>query len=179
MKSIFKKTLMAVLSAALVFAAFPISSAFAQGVTPPKGEVSNEKLEQAWAHQLQAYEMLGKGFEDTDGQIAKIQARLDKAAANGKDVAALQAALDAFAAALKNARPTYNSINGIVNSHQGFDASGKVTDSEKAKSTVQEMRAKMQQLKSEMNATGKALREALKAFREANKPAGASTERDS
>jgi DNA repair exonuclease SbcCD ATPase subunit len=177
--NIFKKTIMAVLAAALVFAALPMTSAFAQGVTPPKGEVSNEKLEQAWAHQLQAYEMLGKGFEDTDGQIAKIQARLDKAAANGKDVSALQSALDAFAAALKSAKPTYESMKGIVNSHQGFDANGKVTDAEKARSTVQEMRAKMQQLKSEMNGTGKALREALKAFREANKPADTSTERDS
>jgi hypothetical protein len=176
--NLFKKTMIVALAAALVFAALPLTSAFAQDVTPPKGEVSNEKLEQIWARQLKNYELVGKGFEDTDGQIAKIQARIDQAAANGKDVTALQAALDAFESALKSAKPTYNSINGIVNSHQGFDANGKVTDTEKAKATVQEMRAKMQELKSAMNGTGKALREALKAFREANKPAGA-PERDS
>ena len=129
-------------------------------------------MEQAWAKQLQAYEKIGKGFDDTDAQIAKFQARIDKAAANGKDVTALQAALDAFESALKSAKPTYNGINGIVTSHQGFDANGKVTDAEKAKATVAEMRAKMQELKSAMNGTGKALREALKAFREANKPTG-------
>jgi len=166
-----KNTIMAALAGALVLAALPMTSAFAQGVTPPKGELTNEKLEQAWARQLKIYEKIGKGFDDTDGQIAKIQARLDKAAASGKDVTALQAALDAFAAALKSAKPTYDSMHGIVNSHQGFDANGKVTDLEKAQSTVQEMRAKLQDLKSEMNGTGKALFEALKAFREANKPA--------
>jgi hypothetical protein len=177
MKNIFKKMILAVLSAALVFAAFPVTSAFAQGENPPKGELTNEKLEQIWARQLTNYEKIGKGFENTDAQIAKFQARIDKAAENGKDVAALQAALDAFAAALKSAKPVYESMNGIVNSHQGFDASGKVTDAEKAKSTVQEMRTKMQELKSSMGGTGKVLREAMKAFREANKPANSSAEK--
>ncbi|MBK8822035.1 MAG: hypothetical protein IPN58_05350 [Anaerolineales bacterium] len=73
----------------------------------------------------------------------------------------------------------YDSMNGIVTLHEGFDASGKVTDAEKAKSTVQEMRTKMQELKSAMGGTGKALRDALKAFREENKPADTLTEGDS
>jgi predicted nucleic acid-binding Zn-ribbon protein len=173
MNNIFKKMILAVLSAALVFAAFPVTSAFAQGENPPKAELTTEKLEQVWARQLTNYEKIGKGFDDTDAQIAKFQARIDKAAENGKDVTALQAALDAFESAMKSARPTYASMSGIVNSHQGFDANGKVTDAEKAKSTVQEMRTKMQELKSAMGGTGKALREALKAFRAANKPAEA------
>ena len=143
MKNIFKKMILVALTAALVFAAFPVTSVFAQGENPPKGELTNEKLEQVWARQLKNYEKIGKGFDDTDAQIAKFQARIDKAAANGKDVTALQAALDAFESALKSAKPTYESMNGIVNSHQGFDANGKVTDAEKAKSTVKEMRAKM------------------------------------
>lgn len=171
MKNMFKKTIMVALAAALVFAALPMTSAFAQGVTLPKGEVSAEKLEKAWAKQLKTYEKIGKGFEDTDGQIAKIQERLDKAAANGKDVSALQSALDAFAAALKSAKPTYDSIGAIVTAHQGFDANGKVTDLTQAKATVEQMHTKMQELKSAMGGTGKALRDALKAFRDANKPA--------
>ena len=171
MNNIFKKMILVALTAALVFAAFPVTSAFAQGENPPKGELTNAKLEQVWARQLKNYEKIGKGFDDNDAQIAKFQARIDKAAANGKDVTALQAALDAFESALKSGKPIYESMNGIVNSHQGFDANGKVTDAEKAKSTVKEMRTKMQELKSAMGGTGKALREALKAFRAANKPA--------
>ena len=173
MKNIFNKMILAILATALVFAAFPVTSAFAQGQNPPTGESTNAKLEQIWARQLANYEKISKAFVDTDAQIAKFQARIDKAAANGKDVKALQSALNAFASALKSAKPTYDSMKGIVNSHQGFDASGKVTDAAKAKSTVEEFRAKMLELKSAMNGTGKALHEALKAFRAANKPADA------
>lgn len=180
MKTMFKKLLLAVSAAALVFAAFPVTSAFAADDTPPTtGAVSNEKLEKVWARQLQAYEKIGKVFEDVDAHIAKFQERIDKAAANGKDVIALQAALDAYEAALKSAQPTYASIGSIVNTHAGFDASGKVTDTEQAKSTVEQMRTKMQEVKSTMGGTFKALREALKAFREANKPAEPKPERDS
>jgi len=171
MNKIFKKMILVVLTAALVFAAFPMTNVFAQGENPPKGEMTNAKLEQVWARQLRNYEEIGMGYDNSDAHIAKFQARIDKAAANGKDIAALQAALDAFNAALKSSKPIYESMSGIVNSHQGFDANGKVTDTEKARSTVKEMRTKMQELKSAMGGTGKELREALKAFRAANKPA--------
>ena len=177
MKIMFKKMILAVMTAALVFAAFPVTSAFAQGENPaPTGEVKNEKLENAWARQLNIYERLGNGFDGLDAQIAKFQERIDKAASNGRDVTALQSALDAFEAASKATLPIYDSIESIVNSHAGFDADGKVTDAEQAKSTVDEMRAKLKEVKSSMDGTGKALREAFKAFREANKPV---TERDS
>ena len=171
MKNIFKKMILAVMTAALVFAAFPVTSAFAQGENPaPMGEVSNEKLEKAWARQLNIYERLGNGFDGLDAQIAKFQERIDKAAAKGKNVTALQSALDAFEAASKATLPIYDSIESIVNSHAGFDADGKVTDAEQAKSTVDEMRAKLKEVKSSLDGTGKALHEAFKAFREANKP---------
>jgi hypothetical protein len=179
MKNIFNKLILAVMTTALVFAAFPVPSAYAQGENPPKGELTNEKLEKIWARELKAYERLGRAFNDIDGTIANFQARIDKAAGNGRDVTALQSALDAFEAALKNAKPKYESMNGLVNSRQGFDANGKVTDAEKAKSTVKEMGAKLKEVKDAMGGAGKALREALKAFREANKPAESPTERDS
>jgi hypothetical protein len=165
-----KKIFLAASVAVLVFAALPMSNAFAQGETPPTRGVSNENLERAWARQLKNFERLGKGFENTDAQIAKFQELIDKAAAKGKNVSALQAALVAFEAALNSARPAYQSAQAIVNSHNGFDENGKVIDAEQARSTVQEMRAKLGEVKSLMNGTGRALRAALKAFREANRP---------
>lgn len=167
MKNVFKKMILAVMTAALVFAAFPATSAFAADdpTSTPTGEVSNPKLEKAWARQLKIYNRLGKGFDDIDGQIAKIQERIDKAKTNGKDVAAAQAALDAFEAALTSTKPIYDGMEEIVNSHEGFDSNGKVTDAEQAKSTVQEMGAKLKEVKSSMGGTGKALHEALKALR--------------
>ncbi len=170
MNILFKKTILAVLVVVLALAALPVTSAFAADVNPPQGEVSTERLESAWVHQLKLYERLGKIFENGDERIAKLQQLLDKAASNGKDVSALQAALDAFKSASNSARPIYESMHGIVNPHAGFDENGKVTDVEQARLTVQAMHEKMQELKSAMNGTGKALREAIKAFRQANKP---------
>ncbi|MFT3893338.1 MAG: hypothetical protein QM730_17055 [Anaerolineales bacterium] len=93
---------------------------------------------------------------------------IDRAKSNGKDVTALQAALNAFETAVKAAHPIYESGKGIINSHQGFDANGKVTDAAKAKETVKAMHDKLQEIKAAMDGTGKALKEAIKAFREAN-----------
>jgi len=172
MKLFLRKTVLLALVAVLAVAAMPFVDASAMGAKdptpPPAGQVSNEKLEQAWARQLKAYERIRKGFDRLDEFTDRAQNLIDKAAANGKDVSALQSALDAFEAAAKEAHPIYESTKGLVSSHQGFDDNGNVTDSTKAKETVQAMREKLQELKSTMDGTGKALREAIKAFREAN-----------
>ena len=61
---LFKKTVLFALVAALAVAGLPFVSASAAGTNeptpPPSGEVSNEKLEKAWAHQLRVYEWMGK-----------------------------------------------------------------------------------------------------------------------
>ncbi len=169
MKNIFSKAALAVLTAALVFASFPVTFAAAQGENPPK-ELTNAKMEEIWARQLQVYDRIGKMFNESDARLAKLQERIDAAKAKGKDVFAVQTALDNFKAALKNAEPIYESVKGIINSHQGFDANGKVTDAEKAKSTLKEMRGKFKDIKSALGGTFKALRAAIQAFRNANKP---------
>lgn len=171
MKKIFKKTILLALVAALAAASLPfvgVSAAGTEDPTPPQGPVTNEKLEQVWARQQQTYERLGKGFERSDQFVDKAQSLIDRAKANGRDVSGLQAALTAFEAAVKQARPIYEGGKGILNSHQGFDANGKVTDPEKAKATVQAMGDKLKEIKTAMDGTGKALRDAIKAFREAN-----------
>ncbi len=171
MKNIFKKMILTAMAAALIFAAFPATSAFAADdpASTPTPELTNAKLEKAWARQLKIYERLGNALNDSDAKIEKIQALIDKAAANGSDVTAAQAALDAFEAAVEDAKPIYESMEEIVNSHEGFDSKGKVTDAAKAKSTVQEMGAKLKEVKASMDGTGKALREALKALRKTKK----------
>ena len=167
MKNIFKKTMLLALVAALAVASLPFVSVSAQGAndsTPPAGEITNEKLEQAWARQLKAYERMGKAKEFA----AKAQQLIDRASAKGKDVSAVQAALDAFNAAMKDAKSIYESAKGIINSHQGFDSNGKVTDATQAKETVKAMHAKLQEIRTAMDGTGKALHEAIQAFRAAN-----------
>lgn len=180
MKNIIQKTMMAFLSIALAFAALPVTNAFAADETPPtKGELTDEKLAEIWARQQQAYERMGKAFEDTDAHIARFQSMIDKATENGKDVTSLQAALDAYEAALLASAPAYEELGQVFRTHSGFDANGNVTESEKALVTVKEVRDQMKAIKESMGGTFKALREAIKAFREANKPAEETKERDS
>ena len=168
MKMLFRKTILLALVAALGLAAMPFVSVSAAGeydpTPPPQGKISNERLERVWARQLRIYERMGR----TDEFVERVQKLIDRAKENGKDVSAVQAALDAFKAAVKDAQPIYESIKGIINSHPGFDSNGKVTDPEKAKETVKAMHEKFKEIRETMNGTGKGLHEAIKAFREAN-----------
>ncbi len=166
MKQFFKKTILLSLVAALAVASLPFVRVSAAGTkdpsTPP--QITNERLETVWARQLRAYERMSH----TDEFVAKVQKLIDRAKENGKDVSAVEAALDAFEVQVKEAHPIYESAKGIINSHQGFDSDGKVTDPEKAKETVKTMREKLKEIRVAMDGTGKALREAIRTFREAN-----------
>ena len=168
MKMLFRKTILFALVAALGLASLPFVSASAAGAydppVPGEKQLSNERLERIWARQLQRYERFGR----TDELVAKAQKLIDRAKAKGKDVSAVQAALDAFEAALKKAQPIYESTKGIVNSHQGFDSNGKVTDPVKARETIMAMRGKFKEIKEALSGTGKALRLAIREFRQAN-----------
>ena len=167
MKMLLKKTVLFAVVVTLGLASMPSIIASAAGEydpTPPQGNVSNERLERVWARQLRTYKRMGR----TDEFVERVQRLIDRAKANGKDVSAVQTALDAFKVAAKQAQPFYESIQGIINSHQGFDSTGKVTDPEKAKETVKAMHEKFKEIRDAMNGTGKALHQAIKVFRQAN-----------
>lgn len=178
MNVLFKKLTLALLVAMLALAALPVTSAFAQEENPPK-EVTNEQLEKAWAKQLQVYEKLSKVFDDSTIRLDKAQELIDKATAKGRDTTVVQAALNAFVAAVEKSHSVYENIQPLITAHAGFDSNGKVTDATQAKATVQGVRAKLQELKTSMDGTGKALREAIRAFREANRPVGEYPQKDS
>ena len=176
MKLLFKKTILFAFVLVLGLAVMPFVSASAAGeyepTPPPDKQISNERVERIWARQLRIYERMGR----TDEFVERVQKLIDRAKANGKDVSAVQAALDAFKAAVKDAQPIYESVKGILNSHQGFDSNGKVTDPEKAKETVKAIHEKFKEIRETMNGTRKELHEAIKAFREANpRPQSTST----
>jgi len=170
MKILFKKTILLALMTALGLASPPFVSVSAAGAydpaPPASAEITGERLERVWARQLRIFERMGRADEFAEG----VQGLIDRAEENGKDVAAVQAALDAFKATLKEAQPVYESAKGIIHSHQGFDENGKVTDLEKAKETVRSMHGKLLEIRETMDGTGRALMDALRAFREANPP---------
>lgn len=170
--STFRKTLLAALVTALLAATLPFMSAFAapaQDPTPPTtDEIPTQRLERLWGRAQNGVEKFGKVIERSAIMIKRAQTLIDKAAENGKDVAALQAALDAYEQAINGAGPLYQEAQSIVAAHAGFDADGKVTDAEQARATLKDLGAQLKSLREQIGAPGKALREALKAFREAN-----------
>lgn len=168
-----KKMVLIALIAALGLVALPTANVYASGledeISPPeRPEMTGEQLEQAWQRALKAYDRAGKIIERADAMTEKIQTLIDKANEHDLDTTAVQAALDAFNNALKDAHPVYESAKGIINSHQGFDADGKVTDFEKAKETAKELGETLRDLRQMTSPSGQALRDAIQAFREAN-----------
>jgi len=177
---LFKKTVLVALVAALAIAALPVTHAYASGLNdpdvPPADTIrlSDERLEQIWARMQHNYERQGCILERADAMTERVQTLINGLEENGKDVTAMQAALDAFEDAIKEAHPIYVSAKGIINSHQGFDVDGKVTDHEKAVETVKDLGGKLKEVREIVGERGRALRQALKAFRKAHRPADTS-----
>ncbi len=136
---------------------------------------SYPRLQRAWVREQRIYDRLTRFYDNIDARIERGQQLIDKAQANGKDVTALQAALNTFEAAVKQAQPTYESIKGIVASHQGFDAAGNVVDPVKAFETVLNMRDKLKEIRQIIVPPAKALRQAIRDFRLADQPVAAPT----
>ena len=169
--SLTRKMLLAVLVLAIGLAALPLTSVQAQGLNQEGAPRDNSRLEAVWAREVAAYNRAEARLAGVNEFIAKVQDGIKRANDKGWDTSAVQAALDAFQDAVQDARPILNSANGIVNSHKGFDDSGKVTDRTQAIETVKELGQHLKDAHAAMNGTGKALHEALKAFREAHRPA--------
>jgi len=172
----FKKSLIVAAIAAIGLSALPFANAYAQSanppVTPTPSQSSSDRLQKAWAREQTVYARIGKILDSANTMISKIQTRLNAAKAKGKDVSAVQTALDAFSAAVNNVQPIYADLQTIVQTHAGFDASGNVTDQTQALQTVQDFRSKADAIRQAgVQEAGKALREAIKAFRQANQPA--------
>jgi hypothetical protein len=175
-KNLFQKSVLLALVATLVLAAFPMTSALAapsSGPTPPAGGqtgISNDRLETIWNKMLNRYERVGQMFDGDSKLVDHAQKMIARLKENGKPTADLEAALAAYQDALKKGRPIFESCKGIVNSHKGFDANGKVTDSALAKDTLKDFAAKLGDLREAMDGTGKALGKLMKSIREQYAP---------
>jgi len=180
----FKKTWLVVTITALGFAFMPLASAYA--ITPPDPMATpittpiptqrgTDRLVRVWAAEQTIYNKLGTFLNNVDQRITQGQDLINKAKAKGKDTSALQTALDTFSAAVKQAQPIYQSTQGIVSSHLGFDANGQVTDQAQALTTVQDLGEKFKEIHQLLHDPRTALYEAIRAFRQAHAPTAAPT----
>lgn len=165
-----RKLSMAFVVLAVILAAIPLTTVGATGLADEGTPPDNTRLETIWAKQLAAYQRAETMLDRSNGMIAKVQSWIGKANEKGYDTSAIQAALDAYQAAIRDARPDLNSANGIVTSHKGFDDSGKVTDATEAIESIKGLGQHLKDVRAAMNGSGQALREAIQAFREAHRP---------
>ena len=180
----FKKTWLVVAITALGFAFMPLASAYAYTqpnpnatpvTTPVPTQKDTDRLVQVWAKEQAIYGKLGTFLNTVDERITKGQDLINKAKAKGKDTSALQTALDTFSAAVKQVQPIYQSTQGIVSSHSGFDANGQVINAAQALTTVQDLGGKFKDIRQVLHDPRMALRDAIKAFRLKNAPTASPT----
>jgi hypothetical protein len=170
-----RKAVLAAAIVALAAATVPPLNAEAQamldpGNPPAANEQRGWRLERAWARQQWLHDRLSYMFDHTQQRIDRAQDFIDRAEANGKDTSAIQAALDAFANAISEARPIFESAKGLVSAHRGFDDSGRVTDASLAAETVQSMAEKLREIRDVLLDPTRGMRDAIRAFWEANRP---------
>jgi len=178
MTTIFRKFVLGALIATLAITALPFTSAFAAGsidtATPPapgtlkNPALANNRLELAFARQQYHVQRIGLVIGDSAAAFARVQTLLDKALENGKDASAVQTAFNAFKAAFEQGKPLYEQAKTIAAGHVGFDAAGKVTNTEQAKATIKSLNDALKQYRGTVQPAFKTLREAVKAYHVAN-----------
>ena len=173
----FRKTLLVGFVAALGLVSVPLANAYALGpfdpgtpTAPSQTTSPTDRLQRVFSREQAIYGKLGKLFDNANTRISKLQDLINKAKANGKDVSALQSALDAFKSAVQQAQSIYNDAQSLINSHPGFDASGNVVARATALQAVKDLPGKLKDIRQTVMPPLKALRQAIKAFREANSP---------
>jgi hypothetical protein len=107
--------------------------------------------------------------------VEKTQAYITEQKSKGKDTAALEAALATFQQQVATAQTSHKTAADLLSAHAGFDASGKVTDSEQAHQTLTGAHQSLSDAHKVLQQAGLDLRKAIRAYRDANDPAAKAT----
>jgi len=159
--------------AAVMFAGAPPALA-AGDAAPPVQEESGER----GAARLElAYLRLGHAAEeqalhlDHAADVADFVAEwIETLAGQGQDVSQLQAALDAFQAALAEAQEYHQEAEAILEVHSGFDENGKVTNREQAVETLRQAGRSLQDARRALKDGTIELRRAVRDWRREHRP---------
>lgn len=156
----------------------PVSAA-APGGTPGApagqggaGQGSDKSLSNFLQRETRLLENFQHRYEVSDRVAAKVQAWIDKAQADGKDTAGLQAGLTAFNARVTAAKTYTDQAAALLAAHAGFDADGNVTDRTTARQTVMAIREAMRNAHKELVKAVPDLRHAINDYRKANQSQG-------
>lgn len=128
-------------------------------------------LEKAFANENTWLNTQTNNLAKADQLITTAQTLIDQAKVNGKNVGALQVALNAFKAQIANAQSLHDTANRILAGHAGFDASGKVTSAAVALLTVRDARQSLNDAHLVMRQAVIDLRTEIRLFRSAKRNA--------
>jgi alpha-L-arabinofuranosidase len=154
---------------AVIFGAFaPTVTAAAQGTTPPSGEAVRQKLADRYQRELHWLNIQATNLSKADEVSAKVQNLINAAQARGLDVTGLVNTLNKFNTDIANAQLMHDNAANVLNAHNGFDASGNVTDITAARQTLQDARSNLKNAHDSLIAAFHDLRTAIDAWRDAH-----------
>lgn len=138
---------------------------------PGGGKDVQTHLEKAFQKLQDWYEKQGEFLAKADDFISKAETFIGRAEQQGLDASALRLLLENFQSSIPLVQAAHNRAGTVISAHNGFDASGKVIDTENAARTVKEAASALQEGRLAHLGKGKALAEAIRAFWRDNKPA--------
>lgn len=155
---------------ALLFGA--AAPALAQAGTPPAPDPARQaqRLERLLAREQEWLSRQAENLARANEAADKVQVRIDELKSEGKDTAALEAALAAFQEQLAEAQTAHDAANATLSAHAGFDADGHVTDAILARETVKSAGKSLRDAHRLLREAGHDLRRAIREFRRENRP---------
>jgi hypothetical protein len=183
MKTLQKSILIAIVAVLVIGAgvfALPAVTAAAQSPTPaapqPQPLQPNTsanriaRLEKIYQTEQNTLERQSKWSDAADKVVARVQAFIANLKAKGIDPTRLEAALANFQTKLSDARAFHATAAGILSTHAGFDANGKVISIAQATDTVKSAHQALSDARSTMSGTIKAIQQVVKDIRAGLKP---------
>jgi hypothetical protein len=165
-----KVLLSAAILATAAFNLIPAGSVFADDTTPPQPNQQAEKkpLDQVFKLEQKAHDHQGDMITKAVSASSKMSELIARAKSNGKDTTALEKALADFNAKIGEIRLAFDRTGKLIKDHQGFDASGTVTDREQAVKTVDAVHKGNQEVRQSLAEAVKNLKGVGEEYRKAN-----------
>jgi hypothetical protein len=168
----FRRATLVLMLACIALAVLPVSGAQAAGPfddpQPAMGGDYIPRLERLFQSQQERFDHQTGVLARAETLTERVQSRIDEATAKGLDATAVQAAVDAFAAALPAAQAAHDQAGRLIAAHAGFDDKGKVTDVASAVETARGIHAEFREFVEALLPPFRALRRAIRAFIDEN-----------
>jgi len=159
-----------VLIASLMIALIPMSTVQADSSsqeaapTAPGNEGRGSAfLEKTLKREQKVNDNLVSLFDKADKVFTKLQDAIQNGKTNGKDVSAFEYALEELNNQITSARAAHDKAASLLNSHAGFDDTGKVTNAKLAVQTIREVGKYQREAR---HLIGDSVKDALSAIRE-------------